>query len=421
MSTPAGDASLAAGFARAPLSLGWVTTHALEGSAGSAVGFDAVTMARAVAEGMRTLPKGAPDPEKPWHAFAAPFRAASEHLQAIRHPVPGMADMALAGIGAAVAEAGLPGTRNRETGRSSSTSAKPAGSLAGIGAAAADAAGKAGSVSRAHTGSWVETGNPSLDGIGAAAAGILAGLESGSGNSPAADALPKRQRGKAPVAGKRQPVARPSTTSANGLFADLLQRVERALQAAASSTGREAPISGSGTPAGKSAAESPRRAPFIDPAAPETQARFRDLLVNGPSADGAPADSLGNATDTVSPVSPSSLGPKPVPAAPDLAGILADLDGTGPGGQAVPGRAGTGPGWQPDPFSPGQESPAQALFPGANAPSRPQREFPAAPPTAATAPAKPAELEWLDSEDDLAARLHSLLRRQARRRGVDLA
>jgi hypothetical protein len=41
-------------------------------------------------------------------------------------------------------------------------------------------------------------------------------------------------------------------------------------------------------------------------------------------------------------------------------------------------------------------------------------------PATAFGEAREAGVEWLDAEDDLAARLHRLLRRQAKRHGVDL-
>ncbi len=418
MSLSAGDASLADGFARAPISLGWITSHALESRAPSPTGFDAVAIARAVAEGMRTLPKGAPDAEKPWTAFAAPFLAASEHLQAIRNPVPTMAAGALAGIGAAAAEAGLPGARRPDVQRTGSQSAKPAQALAGIGAVAADAAAKAGTVFQVKNGSWVETGNPSLGGIGAAAAGILAGLESGLGTSGTAPkAAGNREPARSSSSRSKQP-APPSAAMAEGTFAKLLKRMESIMRVAVSSAGRDTTVSEGGTPG----AESPRRAPFIDPQAPETQDRFRNILASGPTAQVPATGADSNSSDTVSPVSPSSVGPEPEPATASLAGILAGLAGTEPAGQTDLDRTPTGPGPQPDPFSP-----VEAPFSGSGPvvqpsdASRPPRPYPAAAPAAGTAPAKPAEMEWLDSEDDLAARLHSLLRRQARRRGVDLA
>jgi hypothetical protein len=468
MTSPSQDPASARPSGKAgelPASRGWITVHAMEPQRDASLRFP-LELARAAAEGLRKPPflKTEAETDAPWDAFTKPFRTARENLDRIREPMQSMKPAVekaapqpagqtsdrnpLRGIGA-LAGTGLAGLDLGEIGKASAKPPAPRAAsamggianlpaaglgglgLAAIGAAASSAVNGAGPLfakpsahgagadgktggdrnAKPADGSWVETGNPTTQPArasrrtGAAAKSALAA-------GIAHPMSPRLPAAPSPLEAWAEKAARKLKDYARG-----------AGQAPAKTAGAAgASMSGPVDPM------SPRRAPFIPPDDPETLARFKRVLESLPPEPGSPATGepagSGVGGNTVTPVSRKDpeRGAERVPADPGLSDVLDRL--YGPSVPAPSPESGDG-----DVFSPVQPPlpyrDAGAASPAAPAPAAASRPAPAAPADASTGTPNrsraASEIEWLEEEDDLAAKLHSLLRRQAKRRGVDLA
>lgn len=365
--------------------LAWLALSALDGSASDPV-LPALAETRAAAEGLRRFPEADGETEA-WSAFAEPFQAAMETVRALTGPVLGLSE----GVAPeASGPSSFPASPSHRDARETPLAAAPA--------AATDPA-------MAPRGSSVETGNPSLLEI-AARIGSLSGAsvpQAGTrpavaGAQPKADPRPSRQ--------SAPPASIPGATAALVSWTDRLTKAVAAVLP---------PIV---TP------QSPARpaVPMPAPGDPVAQAFFLGLLeriASAPGPDGSIQEAPGGASPGVTPVSPpSGRAPGPDPLA-DLQNLLAGMPLIGaPGNPASPAAA---PG-APAPFTGNGGAQAPVSMPSdptSPSPRGPLSAVPQSPDLSARA--RSSEVEWLDEEDDLAARLNRLLRRQARRHGVDLS
>lgn len=403
----------------APASKGWLSAHALEAPA--APPFAGAAFARAAAEGLRSL-AGKPGTGSGWDAFERPFREAAGHVDSIRNPL--AASPALGKLGA-VAGAALTGLAAPEE--------KIPGALAdralqGIGGAIGDAFRKNAALPDPVGATWVETGNPTVERASMRTAGAPARPAPARPGGPAAPRPPK-SRPALPSA-THAPISRNDLPPAKTAFEAWAENLDRKLREARARV-----------PAAPAKAKPPRK-PFVFPGDPADLARFKEILSR--RAPESPASPFPAAP---APFGPSgAVRPAPPPAAPsDVAPLLPPSASVAPGSPAAdlsrlpaprpaaPARDSLPPLPAPPPFpgpeagpaapagSPRGTAPESALPPpsprGIPAPG----QAPEAPLPAPGSRPRPSEMEWLDEEDDLAARLHSLLRRQARRRGVDLS
>lgn len=387
----------------APPSLGWLAAHALDASHASP--FGSAAFARAASEGLRALASGKPRAESEWEGFAKPFQTLAGHVESIRDPLGTQAKLPLAGIGEA-AGAALRGVAAPEAVRPTP--------LSGIGSAIGEVLKPDGPPIKPQAASWVETGNPSVRRAIARTPSVPSKPPAPAKPAqPGATSRPKR----APAAPDLAPLSRADLPPAQSALEAWAEDLERRLRRARERAKATAP-----KPAGRPA--KPVRKPFVYPEDPADLARFKEILGRqAPSGPVPPAGTPGAVAptpspaapgDTVTPVSPPWPG-APAPADPGIGGILSRLPAPGPRPSGpeptdvftpvqppIPAR---GPATAPPPVSAPPAASAPPVPAGAAAPAKP----------------RPSEMEWLEEEDDLAARLHSLLRRQARRRGVDLS
>jgi hypothetical protein len=324
---------------------------------------------------------------------------------------------------------------------------------------------------RAAGGSWMEAGNPPARSANLSPGNRFPGIPNPAAAKPATatgrasmrpgsrDGLPARTNAK--------PELPPAQTAFEAWAEKVARKVARKLPKYASVAG-DSSGPGKNLPSGSGKAGDggtlqrlARRAPFIPPEDPETIARFKALLeaqrrpgAAGPAGSplawpesmgdtgsaGSEGDKSHGRPHAVTPASPPRLeaARKPGAAGPDLSDLVQDLYPPIGKSQSYPGAPGVGR----DPEGDNVHPPAHAPFPtrtdrsghgvdgdngnGGNSPAGSTPRVPTVTvPTVAEGHPLPgrggAETEWLQEEDDLAAKLHRLLRRQAKRRGVDLA
>jgi hypothetical protein len=358
----------------------------------------ALDAARGAAEGLR----GRTDEDglaEAWSAFAGPFDAAMETVRALAGLVPGLS---VANVGepptvpAFPAAAARPPREARQVRQAREGSASAATSASPEGAVTPD-------------GSSVETGNPGLT-------AILARM--GSGNPSATPSAP-------PMDAKAAPDVRLRAVSRNTRATFPAASVPDAEAARSTWSGRLAQAIASAFPS-PAAPRSPAgpASPLPSPADQTVQALFSGLLERlavapeGSEATEAAGKTPGDAPSQVTPKLPAAgVAGLPLPIS-DLQNLLAGMPLIGATG--TPPAPGSAPAGMPAPFTGtgGMAAPSAAPAQPAGAPLRgPLR---ADPPVPQESPARSAGIEWLAEEDDLAERLNRLLRRQARRHGVDL-
>lgn len=430
----------------APASMGWLSAHAMEaGRSLSAWWLAPLAGARVDAALMSVTAAGGQAVQETLLEFVKPFRAAEEHADLIRDPVraSGLSAIAAAGLGGLFDK---PGQAAVKPGTSSGQ--RPTG------------------------GSRVETGNSGNSTV--RGANVSPGRRFPGISNPAAGKPATSTDRPLPRPGSRDGVparanAKPLPPAAQTPFEDWADKVTRKLSRYVSTSGNpsgtgENPPAGSGNPAGGKVPF--RRAPFIPPEDPETLMRFKALmesqLAHKPGSPAPLANDSANGSANGVADAPADVSAGSVPAASGSAGNGFSSGGGGTGGgntvtstlpkfpepfrkpgagghdlsdlvrdlypligktPSPPAVAGSGR----DPEVDNGHSPLQAPFPALPAfpPAASPSRVPAAEAPATSAgnplPGRAAETEWLQEEDDLAARLHRLLRRQAKRRGVDLA
>jgi hypothetical protein len=451
---------------RAPLALARSAAAAMAGVAGTAGGSSESREADAGAE-----------------EFVKPFRAAAELMGLIREPLKPNAGIPQSGIGALAgtglsALAALSGgdaeAMGAESGRLSDASGNtlsdalagpsPAGPAIGAtpGIASLDskngvavfaslaANGVGPSRQRGPAdGSWVETGNPTTrKGSRSAPPG-----RSPQSAKPSAAANPPRA--------SFSPSAAPTLPPARTDFEVWAERAAGKLARYVSGTGS---ASGPGPGSGSAKPTSPKRAPFIPPEDPETIARFKKLMeanlpvphaadsetASGSAVDGNRAKPAANGRETKpgqAPKAGDSGSDRMVPVSPPYAG---NAGPSGPGNPPAPDLSDladalyapvrpAAPGTDGNVHSP-VHSPSSARNPDSGSGRMSPSDANRIPPRSVVAPGSDpvrapmpsigngatvqrngqSQMEWMDEEDDLAAKLHRLLRRQAKRRGVEL-
>jgi hypothetical protein len=432
-----------------PLGIAWPMTHALDrDKAVKAWWRSPLGDCRTAALGMGSLPESISGPEGTWLDFHRPFGAAADHASLIADPLQGT-PMASVGTDtpspALSAQTGVPreprGIGGPEDGGSRSGLFRE--KAVDVNAAALSAASANGRTrgSGPVNGTWVGSGNPTLrsdseNGRGSENRGPLP-LPA----SPKADLASlalARETAIPPKSGKPGLSAPPSP------FETWNERVARKLRGfgpADSDPGnrrKASPVVPTGTSGVDPEAMRHFKA-WINRAGPSATA------VKGPGFRG-PAGFPDSQSDLPA-AAPGNASPDPLV--------------TG-GGRIRPGSMDSYPSWNGNPPSVGLTSPGEGTFPdtstenkalygaqGANPPGWNQGVQASLPPAGLpdtgasrllrslglpdplanpSGPAVPAPgkngspaVEWLDEEDDLAGKLHRLLRRQAKRRGVDLS
>lgn len=395
----------------APTSLGWLAAHALEGA--DATPWRSAAFARAASEGMRMLAPARPDADPAWNGFSKPFREIVEHVASIQDPLRTAVKPTLAGIGEGA------GAALRDLAAPKAPVPMP---LSGIGRSFGEAMQAGDSPFRRKPASWVETGNPSVRRAGARPP-VAPTKPSASAKPAPAPETSNRKPKPAPPAPDLAPLSHASLPPAQTALEAWAEKLDRKMRQARERE-EAAQVSAAKRPA---APVPPKRVPFKYPEDPADPARFKEILSRhaptgsapppGPPGAFAPKPGPAAPSDTVTPVAPPWPG-VPGPADPGFGEILSRLP--------APGPRPSGP--EPtDVFTPAQPPiPGRGHVPAPpiSAPPVPTAAQPTQPAPAAlagSAKPSPSEIEWLEEEDDLAARLHSLLRRQARRRGVDLS
>ncbi|GEM_PF-4890313 len=466
-----------------PASLGWLSAHAMETDAAAAWWLNPLTEARAAAEGMQRLPDEGMQGTGALGDFAEPFRVAQEHMDLIREPakavgksasssiggIGGVGDVATAGpAGLGIGAIGSPGASDGKNGKAVPAGIGSALDAAGIGELfrntgvtpsqeSAKRNAHPARPARIADGSWVETGNPTTRSSRASAS------TRGTGNpgpAPISASRPTARDG-IPARGFHGRIGGKPVSPPPSPFAGWAENVNRKIAGYGPKPDPQNPHSINDLDA-KGGTASPTRAPSIVPLDDVAFARFLELLKqrapnpHGPGASSTPkvpavaisgTPSAGStapgatrpsdrspsystySSNDLSPVQhPFSRPPgSPEPSAPDLADLVDNLYGpvrSDPAGHPAENNT----------YSPVQHPFSQRPAGGDLSPvatkgkAGPGAGPSAVAPAAANAPAEAAsqvrqgtsEMEWMDEEDDLAAKLHRLLRRQAKRRGVDL-